>query len=145
MLPLLFNLKLVLTILFVLNLLSVWLFKGEYRFVKGQLMFFALLVAAFLGYRLLVFPAVKKQVEQERNAEIKNQGWEYINQPEVDTAFKKREIENQQLNLALFKIAGLQAVFAFIFTLIGIFISTEKKLYAVYALGFFVVACLFLI
>ena len=142
MVALLTNLKVVIISLVLVNAVLLLLFKGNLRFVKGPLVFFIFLIMAALSYRLLVFPAVNKKIEQEKETEIKRRGWGYLNEPDLDAGFIKRKNENSLINAALFRITGLQTIFAFVFALVGIFTTSSKKLYSLYALGYFIVALL---
>ena len=144
MLPLLLNLKFVLPLLLLLNTISIYIFRKDLRFLKGPILLFVILLVTFLFYRFLVSPAQTEKIQASRNTEINKQGWDYLNQPDMDADFQKQEISYYQTNLVLFRIVGLQAVFSFIFCCIGIFITADKKLYAGFALGFFMMAFLFL-
>ena len=144
MFPFLYNLKIVLPVLLLLNTIGLYIFRKDLKFIKGAILLFTLLLFAFLIYRFIVSPLQIKNVKASRQAEIKKQGWDYINNPEVDAAFNKKEIAYSQNNFLLFRLVGLQAAFAFIFSSIGLFISADKKIYAVFALTFFILAYIFL-
>lgn len=142
---LLLNLKVVLAFLFILNVGFIFLFKGTFRFIKGQLLLFSLVLSTFLIYRLAIYPAEIKKIETAKTQEIKKYGWDYINQPDIDSAFIKQRDKINLINAALFRIAGIQAAFGFIFAAIGLFLTEEKKLYGLYMVGFLLVAVLFFI
>ena len=86
-----------------------------------------------------------QNVKAIRQAEIKKQGWDYINNLEIDAALKKQENAYSQNNFLLFRLVGLQAAFGFIFASIGFSLSADKKNYAVFAFTFFILAYIFLI
>lgn len=138
------NLKIVLLVLLLLNAALVFFLKNPLRFVKGPLILFGVLTLAFLTYRFIVFPATNRQIQKEKEIVINKRGWEYVNDPELDAAFITREQNNKLVNSALFRIAGFQTVAAFVLAVVGIFISNDKKIYGLYALGFLVLAFLFL-
>lgn len=142
---LILNLKFVLLLLFVLNFGSLFLFKEPYRFIKGPLIIFSFILATFLVYRLAIYPSLEKNNREARQAEIKRLGWEYINHPDKDAEFIKQSDRNRITYFALFRIAGIQAAFSFILAITGFFLTPEKKLYALYALGFLVVTVIFFI
>ena len=144
MLPLLLNLKLVLPSLLLLNLISIFIYRKDLRFIKGPILLFGLLMLSFLIYRFLISPGQSDKVQASRQTEIKNQGWDYLNNPKMDNEFQKQEISIKKTSLLLFRLMGLQAAFSFIFSCIGIFISADKKVYAGFALGFFILAFIFL-
>ncbi|PSR52893.1 hypothetical protein AHMF7605_04810 [Adhaeribacter arboris] len=138
------NLKLILFLLLILNVGLVFLFKNPFRLVKGPFVLFCFLAITFLGYRLLFYPKIDKEIQTEKQAEIKKKGWKYIDDPEMDAGFIIRQQTNGIINSALFRIIGLQTVFAFIAAAIGFFTSSDKKVYGLYALGFLILALLFL-
>ena len=144
MLPILFNLKYVLPALLLINVASIYLFRKDFRFLKGPILFFVLLFLSFLVYRFLISPAQNQKVQASRQAVIDKQGWDYLGQPEVDADFQKKEMLYHQTNYMLFRVTGLQAAFSFIFCCIGLFITSDKRIYAGFALGFFMLAFLFL-
>ncbi len=138
------NLKIVLLVLLLLNAALVFFLKNPLRFVKGPLILFGVLTLAFLTYRFIVFPATNRQIQKEKEIVINKSGWEYVNDPELDAAFITREQNNKLVISALFRIVGFQTVAAFVLAAVGIFISNDKKIYGLYALGFLVLAFLFL-
>lgn len=144
MTTLLTDLKIILLFLLILNTVLVLIFKNPLRFVKGPIILFCILSLACLTYRFIVYPATNRQIQEEKKTEINKRGWEYINDPDVDAAFVKREQTNRLVSGALFRIAGFQTVAACILALVGLFISGNKKEYSLYALGFLVLAFLFL-
>lgn len=121
------------------------MFKGNFRFIKGQLLIFGVVLTAFLIYRLAIYPTEMQKIETARNQEIKKFGWDYINQPDIDNAFIKQRDKINITNAVLFRIASIQAVFGFVFAAIGFFVTSEKKLYGIYMLSFLLVAFLFFI
>ncbi|GEO04585.1 hypothetical protein AAE02nite_22490 [Adhaeribacter aerolatus] len=141
---LLLNLKFVLPFLLIINVLTVLLYRKNLRYIKGPVIFFIILFGVFLGYRFLIFPVQQEKVQASRQAEIQKQKWDYLNDPEKDAAFAKQEINYQQNNLALFRITGLQAAFSAIFSCLGLFLAPDKKVHAGFAMGFFLLAFLFL-
>ena len=138
------DLPIVLLSLVILNTALVFIFKNSLRFIKGPLILFCLLSLVSLTYRFTIYPKTNQQIQKEKQAEITKRGWDYINDPDVDAAFIKREQANMLINGALFRIAGFQTVAAFLLATVGIFISTDKKIHGLYALGFLVLAFLFL-
>lgn len=138
------NLPIVLLLLIVTNTALVFIFKNPLRFVKGPFILFSLLSLASLSYRFIIYPTTNKQIQNEKEAEINKRGWEYINDPDVDAAFIIREQANMLVSGALFRIAGFQTVVAFILAVVGLFVSADKKVYSLYALGFLILAFLFL-
>ena len=138
------NLPLVLLLLFVLNTALVFIFKNSLRFIKGPFILFCLLSLASLTYRFIIYPTTNQQIQKEKTAEITKRGWNYINDPELDATFIKREQANRLVSGALFRITGFQTIAAFILATIGLFLSRDKKMHSLYALGFLVLAFLFL-
>ncbi|QNF34542.1 hypothetical protein HUW51_18085 [Adhaeribacter swui] len=127
-----------------LNVALVLIFKNPLRLIKGPFILFGVLSVLCLTYRFVIYPATKSQIQKEKAAVINKRGWEYINDPELDTAFINREQDNKLISGALFRIAGFQTVVAFVLAAVGIFTSGDKKVYSLYALGFLVLAFLFL-
>ncbi|RDC62596.1 hypothetical protein [Adhaeribacter pallidiroseus] len=144
MISFLTNLPIVLLLLLILNAALVFILKNPLRFIKGPFVLFMLLSLASLTYRFVIYPTTNKQIQKEKEAEINKRGWDYINDPDVDAAFIKREQKNMLLTGALFRIAGFQTAVAFILAVVGLFVSTDKKVYSLYALGFLVLAFIFL-
>ncbi|MDQ3291309.1 MAG: hypothetical protein M3Q05_08475 [Bacteroidota bacterium] len=144
MVSLLTNLKIVLLILLILNAGLVVLLKNPFRFIKGPFALFCFLAILCLGYRFIFYPRIQKEIITEKQVEIKKRGWNYINDPDLDAAFNKRQQENSITSSALFRITGLQTVFAFITAALGVFLTQHKKVYGLYALGFLILAFLFL-
>jgi hypothetical protein len=138
------NLSYILLLLLVLNTALVYIFKNPLRFIKGPFLLFCLLSIACLTYRFVVYPATNRQIQKEKEAEINKRGWEYMNDPDVDAAFIKREQTNMLLTGALFRIAGFQTIAAFIMAAVGFFTSGDKKIHGLYAAGFLVLAFMFL-
>lgn len=144
MATLLTNLKIVLPALLLLNAALLFFFKNPGRLIKGPFILFAVLLLLCLIYRFFVFPAVTQRVQAAQQQEIKKQGWEYINDPELDHSFARQQQENLMMRSLLYRLIGLQAAFAFVFATIGFFTAADRKLYGLYALGFFMLAFLFL-
>lgn len=144
MLPIFFSLKFVLPVLFILNLISIFIFRKELQYAKGPLVLFLLLICTFLFYRFLVAPAQTEKVQATRQTEINKEGWNYLNLPDLDADFQKKEIQAHYTNLYLFRLVGLQAAFAFIFSGIGLFVTSDKKLYAGFACAFLILTYLFI-
>ncbi|MDQ4139503.1 MAG: hypothetical protein M3142_03165, partial [Bacteroidota bacterium] len=110
----------------------------------GPLFLFCFLALACLSYRFLVYPQIEKKIQSEKQTEIKKRGWKYIEDPELDADFIIRQQANSLTSSAFFRIAGLQTAFAFILAATGIFVTPDKKVYGLYALGFLLLAFLFL-
>ncbi|QMU28523.1 hypothetical protein [Adhaeribacter radiodurans] len=144
MVTLITNLKIVLAVLLILNIGLVVLFKNPLRMVKGPFILFCFLAVVCLGYRFLVYPRIEKEIQTEKQAEIKKRGWKYIDDPELDADFITRHLANSTTSSALFRITGFQTIFAFIAAAIGFFTTSDKKVYGLYALGFLALAFLFL-
>ena len=138
------NLKIILPALLLLNTALLFCFKNSLRLVKGPFILFVVLLLLCLVYRVFVFPAVAQRVQAAQQQEIKKQGWEYINDPELDHRFIRQQQENELIRATLYRLVGLQAAFAFIFAVIGLFATADRKMYGLYALGFFVLSFLFL-
>lgn len=143
MLSLLLDLKSVLLILVLVNLATLFIFRQDFRFVKGQLIIFGILMTSFLVYRSFIYPATEKKIEEEKAIQVKKFGWQYLGEPDIDAGFTKRKEQNRLISMLLFRITGIQAAFSFVFAMIGFFITSDKKIYGLYALGFFGVAFFF--
>lgn len=144
MLPLLFNLKFVLPVLFGLNLLGIFIFRKELPFLKGTVLIFGLLLGLFIGYRFFLAPRQTQKIQASRQAIIKKEGWNYLNLPDTDATYQQKEIQAYEVTLLLFRLVGLQAVMGVLLCTIGIFVAADKKVYAGFAGGFLLLAYLFL-
>ncbi len=138
------NLKLVLPSLILLNVVALFLFKDKLRFVKGPFILFMLLLVNLLVYRFIIYPQVNTRISEAKAQQIQKQGWEYLNNPDTDNNFYKQKNENILLGLAFYRVVGFQTAIAFVLATVGIFVTNNKKIYALYAGGFLLLAILLL-
>lgn len=143
MLELLTNKGLLISLLILLNLGALFLFKTTPRFVRGPIFVFLFLIVSFVVYRNFISPAILNRIEAERKV-LETTKSNSPDQASVGIQFTDRIIWNKQINLALFTFASWQIVFVTLFAFFGLIFTDDKKNYLGYAIFFLIIgACVF--
>ena len=144
MLELLTNKGLLFSLLILLNLGALFLFKSNPRFIRGPIFVFLFLIVSFVIYRNLISPAILNRIEAERKVLETTTNPNSPDQGSVGIHFTDRIIQNKQISLALFTYASWQTLFVTLFALIGLVFTNDKKTYLGYGIFFFIIgACVF--
>ena len=101
MLELLTNKGLLISLLILLNLGALFLFKTTPRFIRGPIFVFLLLIVSFVVYRHVISPAILNRIEAEREVLETTTNSNSPDQASVGIQFTDWIIRNKQINLAL--------------------------------------------
>ncbi len=125
-----------------LNLLLVFFIKSYKRFFSGQLILFILFFISGGVLRLYIIPHTLHSLEKQ-NLEDKNKNGGTVS---YDTWKSSREKRNLVLsyNPVTMNLLRVQASLCFVFSLIGYFITTEKRLFKRSALFYGIICASFI-
>lgn len=137
------NTQIIFLILIVINTLFVNLVKTHKRYFLGQTIFFALTLLSFLIWNIYIFPHYKDKIETDRNNDTLKSSGQISN--EVWRATKKEEDFIYSINKPIFELCVFQTMLTFLFSLIGLKQTSEKKLFQRMSIIFGILSVLFAI
>jgi uncharacterized SAM-binding protein YcdF (DUF218 family) len=120
------NTQTILLTLIAVNLLLFFVIRTYKKYFLGQTMVFLLAILTFLVFHIFIFPRTMKPIEEERERETKEVGIE-----NAKSVWYNNETENTlySFNRPVFEIITFQTILTFIFSLGGLFLTAEKKLF----------------
>jgi hypothetical protein len=130
-----------------INILFFLLIKGNKKYFLGQTILFGLVFLTFLIFRIFIFPQTIKSIETERAESEKLNGGNVSFK--VWTSTRDKENTLYSFNKLTLEFCGFQIILTFIFSLLGLKRTTEKKFFrrTSFAFGFLTIIfiCIYLL
>lgn len=110
-----------------INLVFLFVIKTYKKFYSGQVILFVLVLGLILAWHNFIFPHLINNIEAERNADANKHSGQVSN--EVWLTTKHTEDLLYSLNRPAFEAVVFQTTITFMFSLIGLQRTNEKKLF----------------
>ena len=142
-----FNSQTIFLTLTLLNILFFLFIKGNRKYFLGQTILFGLALLTFLIFRIFIFPQTTKSIDNERTKSEKLNGGNISFK--VWTSTREKEAILYSYNKPTLEFCRFQIILTFIFSLLGLKRTTEKKLFrrTSFAFGFLIIIfiCIYLL